>query len=302
MQTRHPARLEGVATAAVLTVNGRRRLVSGVKLGSKGEVSILDAELAGILLAIHLILSIPQVDSATIFTDSQLAIRSTEGEELGATTSLTRAIARALKRARTRDRGTRVVIQWCPGHQGIPGQEATEREATLVAKGKEFDPSLILTMLNDYRPPTNINTLREKIKEDNRDLARLHWLTSDTGLSHTARFPATDPHDFIYHTATLPRARAVLLYRLITGHIPLRQHLHRIQAVDSPTCQLCTEAPETVAHFLTRCSATADERHEHLGARGRDFLHLNFLFSSSEALLPLFDFIRASGRFTDTLK
>jgi hypothetical protein len=162
--------------------------------------------------------------------------------------------------------------------------------------------SLIPALLNDYRPPINVNTLRGKIKEDNLDLARLHWLTSDTGLSHTARFPATDPHNFIHHTAKLPRARAVLLYRLITGHIPLRQHLHHIQSVESLMCQLCEKAPETVAHFLTRCPATADERHEHLGTGGRDFLHLNFLFSSPEALLPLFDYIRASGRFTDTLR
>jgi hypothetical protein len=36
-----------------------------------------------------------------------------------------------------------------------------------------------------------------------------------------AQFPTTDPHNFICHTAVLPRARSVLLYRLITGHIPL---------------------------------------------------------------------------------
>jgi ribonuclease HI len=296
------ARLEGVATAAILKVNGRRRLLSGVRLGQKGEVSVLDAELAGILLAMHLVLTIPQVESVTIFTDSQLAIWSMDGEELGATASLVRAISRAMKRVKERDRGTRAVIQWCPGHQGVSGQEEADREATLVAKGKVHDPTLIPTLLNEYKPPLNVNALREKLKEENKDLAKLHWLTSDTGLNHTARFPSTDPHNFIYHTAKLPRARTVLLYRLITGHAPIRHHLFRIQAVDSPTCQLCKEALETVAHLLTRCPAVADERHEHLGVKGRDFLHLDFLFFSTEALLPLFDFIRASGRFRDTLR
>jgi ribonuclease HI len=296
------ARLEGVATAAVLMVNGRRKLLSGVRLGDKGDISILDAELAGILLATHLILSIPEVESATIFTDSQLAIRSLDGEVLGASASLVRAVSRAMKRVQARGRGTRAIVQWCPGHRDVPGLELADREATLTAKGKTFDPALIPPLLIDYKPPLNVNTIRDKIKEDSKDSAKLHWLTSDTGLKHTTLFPATDPHDFIYHTAKLPRARVTLLYRLITGHIPLRHHLFRIQAVDSPTCQTCHEAPETVAHFLMRCTAVADERYEALGARGRDYLHFNLFFSSSEALLPLFDFIRATGRFRDTLR
>jgi hypothetical protein len=144
--------------------------------------------------------------------------------------------------------------------------------------------------------------IREKVKRDNRDLAELHWLTTNTGLKHTARYPSTIPLDFIRHTAALPRARMVLLYRLITGHVPLRQHLFRIQAVDSPTCSLCNDAPETVAHFLLRCPVVENERYEFLGSRGREFLHLDFLFSSPDALLPLFDFIRATGRLRDTLR
>jgi hypothetical protein len=207
-----------------------------------------------------------------------------------------------MKRVQGRDRGTRAAIRWCPGHRDVPGQEAADKEAYLVAKGKNFDPSLIPTLLNNYKAPLNVHTLREKVKKDNRDLAELHWLTTNAGLNHTARYPSTNPLDFIHHTAALPRARAVLLYKLITGHAPLRHHLFRIQAIDSPTCPLCNDAPETVAHFLTRCTAVADERFEFLGSRGRDFLHLDFLFSSPEALLPLFDFIRATGRFRDSLR
>jgi ribonuclease HI len=296
------ARQEGVATAAILTVNRRRQLLSGVRLGDKGEVSILDAELAGILLATHLILSVPVVESATIFSDSQLAIRSLDGEELGASASLVRAVARALKRVRARDRGTRASVKWCPGHQDVPWHETADREAKAVARGKTFDRALIPPLLNNYKPPMNVNTLREKVKAESQELAELHWLTSDTGLKHTARFPSTAPLSFIHHTSSLPRARSVLLFRLITGHVPLRHHLFRLQAVDSPTCQQCHEAPETVAHFLTRCPAFADERHEILGSRGREFLHLDFLFSTREALLPLFDFIRVTGRFRDTLR
>ncbi|KAF8600949.1 hypothetical protein BDV93DRAFT_418050, partial [Ceratobasidium sp. AG-I] len=96
----------------------------------------------------------------------------------------------------------------------------------------------------------------------------------------------------------LSRARATLLYRLISGHVQLRQHLHRLRAVDSPMCEHCPTAPETVAHFLLRCPQYASERYIYLESSGREFLVLDFLFSSREALAPLFDFIRATGRFS----
>ncbi|KAF8595069.1 hypothetical protein BDV93DRAFT_457712, partial [Ceratobasidium sp. AG-I] len=97
----------------------------------------------------------------------------------------------------------------------------------------------------------------------------------------------------------LPRARATLLFQLTTGHAPLRAHLFRLQAVDSPTCQHCNSATETVAHFLLRCPTFAAKRHVHLASRGLEFLHLPFLFSSDMAIGPLFGFIRVTGRFPD---
>ncbi|KAF8593625.1 hypothetical protein BDV93DRAFT_460654, partial [Ceratobasidium sp. AG-I] len=88
---------------------------------------------------------------------------------------------------------------------------------------------------------------------------------------------------------------ATLLFRLISGHVQLRHHLHRIQAVDSPTCDRCNEAPETVAHYLLRCPTLSSQRFAYLESQGTDFLRLDFLFFSPAALAPLFDFIKATS-------
>jgi len=53
---------------------------------------------------------------------------------------------------------------------------------------------------------------------------------------------------------------------------------------------------------LLRCPVYNAERYVYLGSKGLDFLSLSFLFSSPDAILPLFDYIKATGRFVDTLR
>ncbi|KEP45470.1 putative reverse transcriptase from transposon X-element protein, partial [Rhizoctonia solani 123E] len=100
----------------------------------------------------------------------------------------------------------------------------------------------------------------------------------------------------------LNRSRATLLFRLIMGHVQLRQHLFRLQLVDSPTCEQCGREPESVTHFLLRCPRYEAQRTEHFSLRGADFLIPRFLLHAPAALGPLFDFIKDSGRFADLVR
>lgn len=93
-----------------------------------------------------------------------------------------------------------------------------------------------------------------------------------------------------------------MLFRLITGHVQLQQHLHRTQVVDSPICEFCETAPETVAHYILRCKHFSSERYIYLESHGYDFSRLEYLFFASEALLPLFDYIKATNRFPSLLR
>ncbi|KAG8728522.1 hypothetical protein FRC10_004863, partial [Ceratobasidium sp. 414] len=72
--------------------------------------------------------------------------------------------------------------------------------------------------------------------------------------------------------------------------------------VNSPMCEDCQRVPETVAHFLLRCPLYAPERYIYLESNGSDFLYFDFLFSDPEALLPLFDHLKATGRFSCVLR
>ncbi|KAF8597044.1 hypothetical protein BDV93DRAFT_407005, partial [Ceratobasidium sp. AG-I] len=105
------------------------------RLGDHEDHSPLDAEVAGILLAAHLILKSPNIEGAVIFTDSQLAVRSLEGEIVGASPALVRAASRAIRNAARRAGGISVRLRWCPGHGGVRGNQLADREAKAAAGG-----------------------------------------------------------------------------------------------------------------------------------------------------------------------
>ena len=52
---------------------------------------------------------------------------------------------------------------------------------------------------------------------------------------------------------------------IITGHIGLNKHLHRINRSDTYNCPNCTDTEETVAHYIGLCPAYSRIRGDTLG-------------------------------------
>ena len=98
-------------------------------------------------------------------------------------------------------------------------------------------------------------------------------------------------------TAKLPRRFVSLLTQLRTNHIPLQAYLHRFRLVDSPICQQCLEAPETVSHFLFFCNKYTAQRLT-LASAFETGKVLDFSVLGNYKLFPaLFRFIKDSNRF-----
>ncbi|EUC55356.1 reverse transcriptase from transposon X-element protein, putative, partial [Rhizoctonia solani AG-3 Rhs1AP] len=136
----------------------------------------------------------------------------------------------------------------------------------------------------------------------NRILAEAHWTASDAHAKFADKYPNISPRHFLAHSRTLTRSKATLLFRLTAGHVQLKQHLYRLQLVDSPKCDHCGNDSETTTHFLFRCPHYARQRREHLASRGPDYLRLAFLLHAPSALEPLFDYVKATGRFADLVR
>ncbi|CUA75215.1 putative RNA-directed DNA polymerase from transposon BS [Rhizoctonia solani] len=295
----------GVAAAAVLWESGGRELRTGLRLGDAGSLSVLDAEIAGILLAAHLVITAQEdtiVDDVSIYTDSQAAISCINNHSQGASVQLLKATCRAIRLAKKGSGGTPIRIRWCPGHAGVPGNEAADEEANRVASGLIYPPHLIPKFLTEFRPTTNPATCKKAMKAGNRTLAEAHWRASDAHAKFSTKYPNISPRHFLAHSHTLTRSRATLLFRLTTGHIQLRQHLFRLKLVDSPKCEHCRDESETVTHYLFRCPQYAKQRWEHLASRGTAFLRPAFLLHASCALEPLFDYVKDTGRFAELVR
>ncbi|CUA67582.1 putative RNA-directed DNA polymerase from transposon BS [Rhizoctonia solani] len=295
----------GVAVGAVLWETGGREVKTGFRLGEPGSHTSLDAELAGILLAAHLVSTVQEntiVEDVTIYTDSQAAISCINGHTQGASNELLKATRRAIEKAKKGSGGTDVRLTWCPGHAGVPGNEVADDLAARTASGYTHPPHLIPRFLANYRPATNPSTRKLTMKSENRKLAEAHWAATEAGAKFESRFPGISPRHFLSHSRALSRSQATLLFRLTTGHVQLRQHLHRLRLVDSPGCDHCSREHESVSHFLLRCPRYASERQAHLASHGPDFLRLGFLLHAPDALTPLCDYIKATGRFSDLVR
>jgi ribonuclease HI len=120
----------------VLFEGGQQKATLRHRLGNQKDRSVLEAELAGILLALQLVLLAPLADDVTIFMDSQVALRGIDGQLVGAPKTLVVAIRRAFNKARNHVGGTEISLRWCPGHAGSRGNILADKEAKAAAKGK----------------------------------------------------------------------------------------------------------------------------------------------------------------------
>ncbi|KAG8684497.1 hypothetical protein FRC09_015351, partial [Ceratobasidium sp. 395] len=243
----------GVGGAAVLRFKGTTRARSGARLGTREQCSSLEAELAGILCATRAVNRMLVVNLATIYSDSQLAVACVKGEATGAPKALLRAIRSEMRRIEEREECMLLSLLWCPGHQDIVGSVEADREAKAAAQGKNYPRGFVPKILLEYRPVVSRSVAKGLFKEANKDFALGNWGDSRQANKLRELYPNIDPSRFLASANRLPRSQASLLFRLITGHIQLQRHLHSIHAVDSPICEGCGDAPETVAHFILRC-------------------------------------------------
>jgi ribonuclease HI len=290
---------QGVGAAAVLFSGRHRAHTVGRRLGAEGQISVVDAELIGVWMVVHLIIRSAEVIEAVIFMDSQLAIKALDGMAVGALPSPVASASLAIRNTRRRAGGIRVRLEWCPGHAGISGSSIADSEVRKAAAGQTTGADLLPGKVVAFKPKKNAKMVKEDTKKQNIRKASEYWLLSAAGIKLCEKYPSLLAHTSLDRVKKLPRARATLLFQLSVGHAPLQAHLCRLRAVETQTCPHCNEAPETVAHFICRCQAFAAARHQHLTSRGLEFLNLSFLFTSSTALSPLFSFIRAMNRFPD---
>lgn len=302
--------LEGqVGAAAVLMLKGEHVQTLHYHLGSQAEHTVHEAELVGILLAIHMLNAAKyRKKSSMIGVDNQAAIKAFESELRSPGHHLAREtlrIAAKIEKQRKKKiphKKSATTIRWTAGHEGLVGNELADKEAKEAAKGRTSETKHLPRYL---RKPllTNPAAIKMAHAEKLKEKWKTDWKSTKRGKD-TSEIDRSTPSSRFLNTISNPklsREAASRIAQLRLKHAPLNGFLKRIQKVDSARCPACGDEEESIEHFLLKCPSYAHERWpltQHARKKGRN-LSLKTLLGDPQLTLPLAAYIHATGRFAE---
>jgi len=253
-----------VGAATILTREGNPPRVLHLTLGPEEKHTVHEAELAGILLGMHLIST--ESHGSTTFVmgvDNQAAISAFHSSLRNPAHHLAREILKVANRVqKRRQRGKyKLTIRWTAGHKGIQGNKDADHKAKRAAEGKTSDKQTLPLYL---RKPllTNPAAVKRGFHEDLIKKWKSEWEASVRG-QRAAHIDATTPSKKFLRTVSqteLSRVDASQIAQFRLGHAPVNQYLKRMKRVDSARCPACRDKEESPEHFMLRCPSYTHER------------------------------------------
>jgi ribonuclease HI len=292
-----------VGAAAILIRKNSPNRILHFHLGPEAEHTVHEAELVGLLLAIHLISTEKRAaKTCSIAVDNQAAIRAFDSDMRRPGHHLAREVLKIANRMQKRKnmRGYKLTIRWTAGHSGIMGNERADSEAKKAASGKHTENKHLPVYL---RKPLPINPAA--LKRSHGDALKKRWKADWTASprgKEMLRIDNTTPSTKFLKTISstnLSRSAASKIAQLRLRHIPLNGYLYRFKRTDKASCPACGADVESVAHYLLNCPMYAHERWAlaRQVKRLRKNMTLETLLGEPELAVPLAKYIDSTGRF-----
>jgi ribonuclease HI len=296
----------GVGASAVLVRTNKHgetqyTRTSKVYLGSSRFYTVHSAEAAGLLMAVHLLRTEPNLPAeVSAGVDNQAVIKGLKRYRHARGQWAVDFLRDDIDEL-TRDTGTVLTVRWTPGHVGIDGNELADVVAKQAAAGSS-SPDDELPIPLRFFIPRSFAAVQQAYEEQVKKRAKARWARSKRCNRAKKIDPTMPSRAYLKLIQHRPRWQSALLIRLRTGHAQLNADLHRIGAVDDPTCEDCEIEDETVKHYLLDCPAHEDARRPLRAKFGRRKAgDIRFLLTSPEARPLLMDFVDATGRYMGTL-
>jgi len=303
-----------VGAAAILIRNNRPFCMLHYHLGPEAEHTVHEAELVGLLLAMHLIRTERQgATSSVIAIDNQAALRAFNSELRKPGHHLAQEIlslATRIQKRRSNDKYS-LTLRWTAGHISIAGNEKADSKAKNAAASLSSDKELLPPYL---RKPLLINPsavkrkLIDKLKKD----WKKEWHESARGMN-VLKIDSTTPSDRFIKTISnekLSREASSRIAQLRLRHVPLNSYLYKFKRTDKDNCPACSTKNETIVHFLLHCTHYAFERWAlaQQAKKRHKNMTIKTLLGDPEMAIPLANYIDGTSQFkvnpgerTDTL-
>ena len=206
------------------------------------STSVYSGELLAIDTTLDYILKNITKKSIHIFTDSLSNLLSISKDNTSPDTISIQAKIKEIT-----NKGQVLKLHWVPGHKGIPGNEAADtaaKEATKISAPPQEQPH-------------SLTQAKATIKKGMKQEWQRLWTNSTKGRHLFNEMPIIGSQDCWNLLASVSKRDGALISQLLSGHIPLNAHLHRINISESPLCPHC-DTDETPHHFIFNCEGNPD--------------------------------------------
>jgi ribonuclease HI len=251
-----------IGAAAILYHGFRVPRTARFHVGQSNKHTVFEGEGIGQLLGLKLLQNTGRNLNGvevSMCVDSHAAIMRHNARTKTAAEYIFKEIHATANEIKNKFPNVKLKVRWTPGHAGIPGNEAVDKEAKKAADNPESNTNARFGILARNLPVSrsaHLQQLKEEVKvkytSSFREGPRFHRVAAFDRSMPSKKFRSI--------TARLPRRFTSILTQLRTNHIPLQAYLHRFKLVDSPICQQCFDAPETVSHFLFFCNKYVAQR------------------------------------------
>ncbi|KAE8213885.1 hypothetical protein CF319_g9131 [Tilletia indica] len=277
---------EGVGAAAYDPWSGRSR---SSFLGGSWSHTVFEAELKGIQLALTMAMhDYEELWSITIIVDNQAAIRSLAAPPRRSPGQhLVLAIHQLVEELHRRHPACSFRLIWCPGHEGVEGNEVVDGLAKSAAR---------TIGTGESTEPTSLAAVKMIFKQHITSSAK-YWMGSGGGFHRRVR-GQTSRLRTVTELSRLSRAGTSAVVQARSGHAANNAYLHRFGHTDSPDCDTC-KVPETIHHLIMTCRRHSEARstfRRSLRAKGLPDSQLPHHLSPA-ALGDLAGFLMSTGKF-----
>jgi len=296
-----------VGAAVVLLRTGNAPRTLHIHLSPKTKHTVHKAELAGMLLGMHLISTKKRGNTTFVLgVDNQAALRAFNSTMRRPSHHLAREvirIANMLSKQKNRN-AYKLTLRWTAGHEGLEGNELADIEAKRAVEGLTTDKPLLPSYLCKH---LLINPAAVKRAHNNMLMSKWTktWRETNRGRRYVHLDKSTPSKKLLKLSSqpNLSQVDASHIAQFWLGHMPTNQYLKHIGRVDSARCPACGEDTETMEHFLLRCKSYTHERWaltQHASKLCKPMM-LQMILRHPELVLTLAKFIKATNRFKETL-